>query len=301
MNIELPPLNGFYVFESAARHLSFTKAAAELYVTQAAVSQQIKNLEEHLGFKLFHRLTRQLVLTEEGRQLAEEVRIMLNHLADVVNELKSEDIGGILTVSTIPSFAMKWLIPRLRAFNQQYPEITLQLNTSEQLVNFRTDKIDMAIRYGRGNYKGLHSTFMMRDEIFPVCSPDLLKEKSLQALTDLRNHILLYDTDQSPLMNQETDWNTWLTAVGATEIYIKEKMSFTGTHMAIEAAIMGEGIALGRTSLSTLDLSTGRLICPFDYRTQSENAYYIVSLEEAAEKPRIKIFRDWLLEQAARP
>ncbi len=299
MKIELPPLNGFYVFESAARHLSFTKAAAELYVTQAAVSQQIKQLEEHLGFKLFHRLTRQLVLTEEGRRLAEEVRTMLNHLSDVIHELKSEETGGILTVSTIPSFAMKWLIPRLRDFNQRYPEITLQLNTSEQLVNFKTDKIDMAIRYGRGNYPGLETTFMMRDEIFPVCSPDLLKEKSLQTLADLRNHVLLYDTDQNPLMNRETDWNTWLKAVGTTEIDIKEKMSFTGTHMAIEAAIMGEGIALGRTSLSTLDLSTGRIVCPFDYRTDSENAYYIVSPEATAEKSKIKTFRDWLLEQAA--
>lgn len=299
MSIELPPLNGFYVFESAARHLSFTLAAKELFVTQAAVSQQIKQLESQLGFKLFHRLTRQLALTEEGKRLANEVRLMLTRLSNVIDELKAEESSGTLTVSTISSFAMKWLIPRLQLFHQEYPEISLQLHTSNHPVDFRTENIDMAVRYGRGNYKGVSTTFMMRDQIFPVCSPELLKSKGpIKAPADLCNHVLLYDSAQDQLTKKERDWSTWFTKVGVTDFQIRDSMSLSGTHMALEAAIAGQGFALGRTSIASHDLKLGRLVRPFNYRVEADNAYYIVSPTETADKPKVKIFREWLLENA---
>lgn len=300
MSIDLPPLNGFHVFECAARHLSFTRAAKELFVTPAAVSQQIKQLEQNLDFKLFHRLTRQLVLTEEGKRLADEVRTMLVHLEEVILDLKDDEAKGALTVSTIPSFAMKWLIPRLIQFNIKHPEILTHLHTSEKHVDFRADRVDMAIRYGRGNYPGLASTFMMRDQIFPVCSPDLLKGgKKLDSPEQLQNFVLLYDFAQNQLTVLERDWNTWLRAAGVAETITGETISFSGTHMVLEAALAGQGVALGRTSVVQADLESGRLICPFDLRIEAENAYYIVSLKETKDKPKIKAFHDWLLAEAS--
>ncbi|MBF0277030.1 MAG: transcriptional regulator GcvA [SAR324 cluster bacterium] len=301
MRIELPPLNGFHVFECAARHLSFTQAAKELYVTQAAVSQQIKQLEQNLGFKLFHRLTRQLALTEEGKRLADEVRSTLIRLSEVINELQKDERNGVLTLSTLPGFAVKWLIPRLNDFNQRFPEIVLHLHTEMRLVNFRTDKVDMAIRYGRGDYGDLNVTFMMKDEIFPVCSPQLLKKSGpILQPEDLLKHVLLFYMEQEQLPVPHRDWVTWFNAVGVavTEFDFNEGMSFNATHMVLEAAIAGTGIALGRTALVSEDLAAGRLVRLFDHHVRSENAYYIVSPESTAESYKIKAFRDWLLEQA---
>jgi len=298
MSIELPPLNGFHVFESAARHLSFTRAAEELYVTPAAVSLQIKQLEGLLGFKLFHRLTRQLVLTEEGTRLAEKVRTLLRELSTEINTLQKGDIRGSLTVSVLPSFALKWLVPRLFNFNQDYPEIKIQVLTAEEAVDFRTEKIDMAIRFGRGHYPGLSETFMMRDEIFPVCHPQLLREnKPLNTPADLRHYVLLDDVNRNRLTDQDQDWNKWFAQVGMPEVNSSERTAYNGNHLALEAAITRQGVALARTSTAMNDLAAGRLVRLFDFPIQSEYAYYIVSLPETAEKPKPKIFREWLLEQ----
>ncbi len=301
MRIELPPLNGFHVFECAARHLSFTRAAKELYVTQAAVSQQIKQLEQNLGFKLFHRLTRQLALTDEGKRLAEEVRTSLTRLVDVINELQEDEDNGVLALSILPSFAMKWLIPRLNDFNQKHPEILLHFHTEMRMADFMTDKVDMAIRYGRGGYEGLNVTYMMKDEIFPVCSPQLLeKSEPIHQPEDLLNHVLLYYIEQDQLPIPHRDWVTWFNAAGVnvTDVDFNEGMAFSATHIVLEAAITGTGIALGRTALVSEDLAAGRLVRLFDYHVQSQNAYYIVSPEAIAETFKIKTFREWLLAQA---
>ena len=288
----LPPMNTLRAFEAAARHLSFTEAAAELNVTQAAVSHQIRTLEEALGVRLFRRLNRAIRLTEEGQEFVAEVRKALTHLAAGMEKLAAPSAGGPLTVSVLPSFASKWLVPRLGRFRERHPEIDVRIEATNVLTDFQRDDVDLVVRYGRGKYKGLASTWLMAEDIFPVCSPALLDgPKPLRHPADLRHHTLLHD-------DANVDWTMWLLSAGFGGVDPGQGPFFTDSAMVIQAAVEGQGVALARGALAAGDLAAGRLVRPFDFAIPTEYAYYVVCPETTANRPKIAAFREWMLEEA---
>ena len=289
----LPPLNALRVFEAAARHLSFTRAAEELNVTQAAVSHQIKGLEERLGLKLFRRLNRALLLTDQGQAHYPSVRDALDALAEATKRLGAGVEAGRLTVSTLVSFAANWLVPRLGRYRALNPEIDVRITTSDSLVDFARHDVDLAIRYGGGEWRGLDAVRLMTEEVFPVCSPDLLDGgRPLRNPSDLGHYTLLHD-------DMREDWQMWLMAAGATDIDATRGPGFSNSNLVVQAAIAGEGVALGRSVLVADDLAQGRLVRPFDMSLPGEFAYYIVCPEADARRPKVEAFRNWLLDEAA--
>lgn len=291
----LPPLKALPDFEAAARHLSFTKAADELHVTHGAVSRQVKALEEHLGVPLFRRLNRTLLLTDEGQAYVGVVRELLERLAEATDRLKKRDERGGLTVSTTGSFAIKWLVPRLARFRAAHPEIDVRLHANDALVDFSRDDVDIAIRYGRGQYSGLRAERLMTEDFVPVCSPALLKgPHPLRAPDDLRHFPLLHEE------GTQIDWRMWLMAAGVEGVDPTRGPTYSHGSMVMMAAINGEGAALGRTALIAEDLAAGRLVKPFDLALAAEWAYYIVYPPRALARPKVAAFRDWLLQEAGK-
>ena len=285
----LPPLNSLRAFEAAARHLSFTRAAEELHVTQAAISHQVKGLEEHLGRKLFRRLNRALLLTDDGQAYLPSVSRAFELLNEATHDLLTKQTPGPLTVSALPSFAARWLVPRLGRFRQQWPDIDLRIDPSAQLSDFSRGDVDVAIRYGRGKYPGLQTHWLMTEDIFPVCSPALLEgQHGLGEPQDLEDHVLLHDDGHG-------DWRTWLLAAGVANIDPARGPIFTDSGMLIQAAVTGQGVALARGVLAADELAAGRLVRPFSLSLPTEYAYYFVCPEDSAEQPKIAAFRDWLL------
>ncbi|WP_259781122.1 transcriptional regulator GcvA [Aestuariispira ectoiniformans] len=294
MSRRLPPLNTLRAFEAAARHLSFTRAADELFVTQAAISHQIKTLETALGVQLFKRLNRALMLTEEGQVFLPAVRDALRTLMAGVDKLREQETSGALTVSVMPSFAASWLVPRLGKFHSTYPDIDLRISASFEPVDFDRDTVDVAIRWGRGNYPGLASVRFMTEDIFPVCSPKLLEdsEHPLKEPGDLKYHTLLHD-------EMETDWRTWLIAANVKGVDPNRGVSFNFSDMVLQAAVDGQGVALGRSFLARDALQMGLLVRPFDLSLPGEFAYHFVCPEQSFDRPKVKVFRDWLFNEAA--
>ena len=286
----LPNLNGLRAFEAAARHLSFTAAARELSVTQTAVSHQIRRLEDELGLKLFRRGGRAVRLSLTGERFLPAVQEAFELLRRGAAQLRRQQLAGPLTVSTTASFATKWLVPRLAGFQRRHPEIEVRIATSTALIDFRDDDVDVAIRYGEGAWPGpLVIERLLEDDVVPVCSPALLQgPRPLREPADLRHHVLLH------VLAYRDDWRLWLTATGTTGVDPERGPLFDQTILALQAAAEGMGVALGRTVLMQHELAEGRLVMPFDVRTPSEYAYYLVMPQDAADSPRIAAFRDWL-------
>lgn len=293
----LPSLNGLRAFEAAARHLSFTRAAEELNVTQTAISHQIKRLEEELGVRLFVRQNRTLALTADGRDYLPGIRAAFQDLRLATERLKRKENANVLIVSTITSFAAKWLMPRLSKFQQQHPSIDVRVTTSMELADFARDGVDVGIRYGHGKWSGLRSDWLMAEELFPVCSPALLKgHHPIRTPDDLRHHTLLYASH-----DMEDDWRLWLTAAGASPDILKQPaLTFDMIFMTVQAAIDGLGVAVGRTTFVESDLAAGRLVAPFDMTLPIDVGFYLVCPEAAADTPKIAAFREWLLATAQR-
>ncbi len=290
----LPPLNALRAFEAAARHLSFTRAAEELHVTQAAISHQVKALEEHLGRKLFRRLNRALLLSDDGQAYLPSVSRAFALLNDATRNLLERDAPGPLTVSALPSFAARWLVPRLGRFRQIHPDIDLRIDPSAALTDFASGDVDVGVRYGRGKYPGLRADWLMTEDIFPVCSPALLSgEHPLRAPGDLEHQVLLHDDGHG-------DWRTWLLAAGIDRVDPTRGPIFTDSSMLIQAAMAGQGVALARGVLAADELAAGRLVRPFTLSLPTEYAYYLVCPQSTAEQPKIAAFRDWLLDEARR-
>jgi LysR family glycine cleavage system transcriptional activator len=293
----LPPLNAIRAFEAAGRHLSFTKAAAELFVTQAAVSHQIKALEVALGLQLFRRFNRRLMLTDAGQAYLPPLREALDGIAAATERLRTAEQTGSLKVSVLPSLAAKWLLPRLSRFRERHPEIDVLVSASNALVDFARDEVDIAIRYGFGRYPGLEVQFLMGDQIFPVCSPKLLAMRPpLRDPSDLRHHTLLHDADA--LATESESWRIWLEAAGISGVDPSRGPGFSDSSMLLQAAIDGQGVALGRSALAALDLEAGRLVQPFGPSIPSNLSYFIVRPSTAGQRPKVRLFHDWLLEQA---
>jgi LysR family transcriptional regulator, glycine cleavage system transcriptional activator len=291
MTARLPSLNGLRAFEAAARHLSFTQAASELNVTQTAISHQIRRLEEELGLRLFIRKNRALALTPQARDYLPGVRAAFNDLRLATDRLLRKGDDNILTVSTLASLAAKWLLPRLTAFQEAHPGIDVRITTSTALVEFKNGDVDAAIRYGRGHWPGLRAEWLMADEVFPVCSPELLAGKRpLRTPEDLRDHVLLHTSSNSD------DWRQWLTAAGLPSDLSKQPgITFDLILMTVQAAIDGIGVAMGRTSYVQDDIAKGRLVVPFNIALPADAGFYLVSPEGVAEPPKLKAFRQWLL------
>jgi LysR family glycine cleavage system transcriptional activator len=296
----LPPLGSLRAFEAAARHESFVKAADELAVTPAAISQQIRVLEADLGVTLFRRLARGLVLTQAGRSALPELGRAFAHLARAVEGVRGGSLVGPLVVSVIPSFAGRWLVPRLGGFVAAYPEIEITVRAELRNVDFTREDVDVGIRYGKGIYPGLDTRRLLTEEVFPVCAPALLAgEKPMRRLDDLRHHTLLHDRQ---LSSEEPSlyWRTWLRDFGVDGWDADRGPGFTDSLMMLTACERGLGVALGRGGLCAEELANGRLARPFPQSRPADYAYYVVAPAGHAEAPRVHAFIGWLEGEAAR-
>lgn len=294
----LPSLNGLRAFECAARHLSFTRAAGELNVTQTAISHQIRRLEDELGVRLFMRLKDGLALTEEGNAYFPGIRSAFLELRYSTEKLLESSNNSVLTISTLVSVASKWLLPRLPSFREAHPQIDVRISASTELVDFRKAGIDAAIRYGNGEWPGLRADWLMSDEIFPVCSPRLLNgDKPLKTPADLAHHPLLQVSGLTA-----NDWNDWLHAAGLPPLTAKgPRLTFDLAMMAVQTAIDGQGVCIGRSTYVDDDLRAGRLVAPFDLRLKSASGFYLVTPHDQAESKKIVAFRGWLSQVLAKP
>ena len=295
MATTLPSLNGLRAFEAAARHLSFTRAADELNVTQTAVSHLIRRLEEQLDIKLFVRRNRALELTHEAQDYLPAVRTAFEDLRRATARLRRPERDGVLTVSTTASLAAKWLVTRVAGFQDANPGIEVRISTSSHLVDFQREEVDMAVRYGLGSWPGLRANWLMAEDIFPVCSPSLLTgENALHTPADLDHHTLLHASAS------REDWQLWLTAAGLpASIAARRGLTFDQSFMTSQAAVEGLGVAMGRARLVEADIAAGLLVVPFDVVLPTDAGYYIVAPEATADTPKIALFRDWLIGSVA--
>jgi len=289
----LPSIRALGAFEAAGRHLNFTHAAAELNLTQGAISHRVADLEAQLGVRLFQRLPQGLELTAAGRSYLPVVREALARLHAGAQTIEDEYAGrGLLTVSVSPNFAAKWLVARLGSFLAAHPDIDLRISATLRHVDLVADGVDLAVRHGGGQWPELHAVRLCTEALFPVCSPRLIEgPQGLREPRDLARCVLLHDRDRQ-------GWAGWLAAAGLPEVDLGHGPVFDQTSMAIDAAIAGQGVALARTALAAADLLGGRLVRPFALALPAPFAYWIVCLKDAAGRRKIALFRDWLLAEA---
>jgi LysR family glycine cleavage system transcriptional activator len=291
-----PPLIAARSFEAAARHKSFLKAADELNVTPAAISHQVKRLEEYLGQALFVRLNRAVELTAAGAELASELLPVFAHLDEVLDPDKHQRRTTIL-ISVLPSLAGKWLAPRLPGFEARYPQWAVRLAVEDGLIDFKTGHTDLALRYGIGKYPGLHSRFWMSANVFPVCSSSLLAKTSLDSPADLRKHTLIH-VETSGLPGRPPQWRDWLKAANVGKIDVERGPSFSSIYMALEAAQAGHGVALAPAPLVEADLACGRLVKPFALEVENPYAFWLVCPRQNLQDSKVKALSEWLLHQS---
>jgi LysR family glycine cleavage system transcriptional activator len=297
----LPGLPAFRVFEAAARHLSFTRAAEALNVTPAAVSSQIRSLEDQLGVPLFRRSSRRVALTNAGQILFAAVTEAFATLTRAVEQLAGAD-GRTLRVTTSASFAAKWLLPRLERFRAAHPDADLVIDASEGPVDPAGGDAAVAIRFGHGSWPGARADRLIEERVFPVCSPALLEgAHPLRAPGDLRHHKLIHLEWQAS-GEAWPDWRTWLHAAGVSDIDASHGVRMTSYALASQEAIAGRGVALGNTSLVGDDLASGRLVRPFELslKVAADFAYYLVTPAAVADRPLVAAFRAWALAEANR-
>lgn len=291
MQRRLPPLNSMKCFEAAGRLLSFTDAANELNVTQAAVSHQIKVIEEFLGFPLFTRYPRRIVLTKQGKALLPNVIEAFDKLSIAIESINEDQSSNMVTVRLAPSFAAKWLSPRLKYFWLEYPDINLSLFHAHAPVDFEREEFDLAVTYGKGQWPGVVSEPLLSLDFFPVCCPSFMKnDKPLTHIDNLRYYTFLHDA------NYEC-WTEWLNLAGANNIDANKGMIIDDTNVLIRAAIDGQGVALCSTVFIENHLKSGKLVKPFDITLRNDFAYHVVSTEKKLSNPAVHAFKDWLLNQ----
>ncbi len=288
----LPPLNALKAFEAAARSESFTRAAQELSVTQGAVSHQVKALEAILGIKLFSRERQRLVITEAGREYLAVIRDALDRIAVGTEHLVQRQSSGILTVSTSPDFAAKWLVHRLGRFAESHPDIDLRISAASHHVDFAREDVDLAVRHGDGNWAGLAVVRLCPERLFPVCSPKLVAGRNrITTASNLLSFPLLRLGDWKT-------WTRWFEAAGVADP-VAHGPVLNRASMLIDAAVDGQGVALARTALAAWDIINGRLVRPIDVSLRMSNTYWIVCPKVTSGVPKIATFRNWLLAEAA--
>ena len=305
----LPPLNSLRAFEAAARLLSFKQAAEELAVTPTAVSHQIRLLEEYLDLPLFRRLTRALELTPDGAAMLPLVREGFASLSAAVEKVRRNPGGSVVNVCAPPSFATRWLVPRLGHFSRAHPDIELRLSGSLLAVDRRegahsggSDAVfDLVIRFGRGHYPGWQVERLFSPAYVPVCSPALLKgQLPLRTPADLRQHVLIHDATV-PDFDDRPGWAQWLAMAGVADYAaMSNGPRFADAVLAVEAAIAGQGLALAARPMVSADLAAGRLVMPFPQAISSRHAYYLTTPDGASARPAVVALCAWLEREAAR-
>ncbi len=294
MKRNLPPLNSLRAFESAARNLSVSLAAAELSVSPAAISHQIRLIEDFIGMPVLERSGRGIALTDAGNAALIHIQGGFAQFQSAMDAIDALGETGTLNVSVAPSFASKWLLPRLHEFQTLHPQIDVNVSASVQLVDFTRDSVDVAIRYGGGSYAELHSEKLLAESVYPVCSPDLLRSAAgLTSLGDLANQTLLHDDspDNDPSC---PGWDHWLRAAGHGEIDSSRGPRFNQASLVLESAILGRGIALAKSTLAGSDIKAGRLARLFSTEVPVNFAYYLVAPKSKLNLPKVSHFRDWL-------
>lgn len=291
------PLNSLRAFEAAARQLSFVRAAEELYVTPAAVSHQVKRLEEYLGLQLFRRLSRGLLLSEPGQVLFSELQEVFLRLDLAMEKIRENESQGALTISVAPVFAAKWLLPRLQNFEVSHPKIDLRMSSTMNMVDFQRDNFDAAIRLGHGQYPGLVAVKLFEESVTPMCSPRLLEANgSLCTPQDLQGQVLLHD-DSLAFAPGSPDWRSWLEAAGAGAVDASRGTRFGQPDHALQAAIDGAGVVLGWRKLAAVDVAAGRLVTPFELSMPLGLTFYLVYPQAYVNRRKVRMFQDWVLEE----
>ena len=288
MSRNIPSPIALRAFEAAARHLSFTRAAQELSVTQSAVSHQVKALEGDLGVRLFLRLTRQLRLTKVGETLLAVLRGSYDRIEETVNEIQSGSDASPLSIGLTSYFASRWLTRRIGRFSAQHPDIEMRLHLANDPINFDRMDLDLAVAWGRGDWPGLVSELLVPTRVIVVCSPALIKEgPPLRELADLRHHTLLHEMDH-------VFWHDWLAASGAGAVVLGASVTMNDPNVVHQAAIEGQGVALGAEAFLDDEISQGRLVQPFDRAVELDGAYYLVHPYGARNRPNVNAFCEWL-------
>ncbi|MGH8690259.1 MAG: transcriptional regulator GcvA [Burkholderiales bacterium] len=295
----LPALDLLVGFESAARHLSFTKAGEELFLTQSAVSRQIKELENQLGLALFQRRHRALGLTEAGHQFYAAAAQALSTMRAATDRLRAQSGRKALSVTTTHSFAALWLIPRLAGFTRDHPGVDVRITAETKVQDLERDGLDLALRHGPASLAGTNAVRLFGEKVFPVCSPKLLKKKPLEKPADLRHHVLLQYDDpdgRHPWLH----WKTWLEVERIADLKPAGTLSFSGYEQIIPAAVAGHGVALGRSPLVKDLLGAGDLVAPFKSQADPARAYFAIVSKNAAARPEVAAFLGWLKAEAAK-
>lgn len=292
LRTHLPPLTWLRAFEAAARTLSFTTAAGELNVTQAAVSKHVKSLEQHLRHRLFIRRPRSLELTKSGAAYLPKVQDALDRLAIGTREVFGLRRTESLTLRCAVSFAVNWLAPRLPGFLERYPDTSIRIISSVWIDDFDEAAFDLDIQYGKGSWPGIISHRLSWDRITPLCAPDLPGRLPLASPDDLGRHRLLH------VLGYQEGWGTWLKAVGATRVDAGQGIQLDTSLAAFELAAQGAGVALGRTSLAARDRASGRLIAPFELEVPIDEAFHLLEPSGSPSHPQAARFVDWLVEVA---
>lgn len=286
------PIGPLTAFDVAARHLNLSAAAQELSVTHAAVSRQVKQLEQRLGVKLFERLPRGLKLTAHGALLAEGTREAFDRLATAIEDVSVPTVRRRLTLSTFASFAARWLMPRIGSFSELFPNVDLQISTSTRLVDFAREDVDIAVRFGSGKYPGLHVVPLFKPQDIVVASPRLLERRAIKQYSDLKHFTLLHD-------DSHRNWVRWLENVGAKGVNARRGILCGDRNAMLQAALAGQGIALSSEVFAGEELAAGRLIKVFDVEVASPYAIYGVCLPRRLNDPIIVGALDWLQREAA--
>lgn len=288
-----------HVFSCAARHLSFTRCAEELHITPGAVSQQIRQLEERLGFRLFLRRARGVELTAEGQRLSVTVNEAYGSIEAELLRLDAGDIRGTLRLRSIPSFLAKWLTPRLPRLQQRFPDIQLRLVAEDSSQALHEGDFDLAIDLNDGSYPGMHSTPLLDEQIFPVCSPSLLRGRPpLHGPADLVHYPLLHDITAWRGSSEHAEWEFYLEAIGAQGLDVRRGHTFNRNHLTIEAAIAGIGVAIARRTLLNDELERGTLIVPFGLPIANHKRYVLLYPAGTLAHPSARAVHDWLVEEA---
>jgi LysR family transcriptional regulator, glycine cleavage system transcriptional activator len=288
----LPPLETLRVFEVACRHGSYSEAARELHVTHSAVSQRIRQLEEDLGLTLFERQGNRMVPTSSGLRLQAGVKSAFSELGAALSSIETRRTDAEITVSLLPVMAARWLVPRLPRFKARFPRINLHVKTGQSLANFKTDGVDIAIRFGTGDWKGLRAIKLLDEEFFPVCSPSLNEGRLPKDPASMLSQPLLIDRNLS--------WRAWFRSAGLKLDREIAGTSFTDTNALMEAAITGQGIALGRLSFTRSDILAGKLVRLSEHSLRVSYCHYAVHPVSSESNPALVAFRDWLIEEARR-
>ena len=297
---QFPGLRSLRAFDAAARHLSFTKAAEDMAVTPAAISHQIKEIEEQIGVQLFTRTSRTMRLTREGEILYNAAHESIETLTRALHRLKRLENRKQIRVSSTPSVAAKWLVPRLDRFLALVPGADVRIDVSNTLVDFDRDDVDVAIRFGSGKYPGLRSNLLFQDSLSPVCNPRIItKEKPLKIPRDLLRHTLIHldwEAQGAPWPN----WRMWMQVAGISDFDDKRGLHFGQTSLTIQAALDGNGVALGDSNLVADDLAAGRLVKPFELslKAPSNFSYHLITRLDTTDAPLVNAFREWCLEEA---